>query len=121
MERTWQQVYLRPINIHTTTLAWELSGTPPAREPQTCFISFPNAAESRDCPVKGYKGRAVMVTWLRVHFLHRHMWDIVVILKDGNLLHPWCPFCDMLVLWEDLNSLHPNTAQYAKGEEWRKI
>ena len=58
-----------------------------------------------------------MKTVIRIHFLYRHMKDTIIILYDGNLPHPQCPCCDMLVLWAALNSCHPNTAQCAKGGE----
>ena len=41
----------------------------------------------------------------------------MVILEEGNLSHPWCPRCDMLLLWASLNSRYPNTALCAKGVE----
>ena len=28
---------------------------------------------------------------MRVHFLHQHVRDTVIILEEGNLPHPWCP------------------------------
>ena len=35
----------------------------------------------------------------------------VVILEEGNLPHPWCPLCDMLVPWKDLNGTHRRMEQ----------
>ena len=55
-----------------------------------------------------------------VHFLHRHVLDTVVILEEGNLPHPWCTRCDMLVPRRALNSRHPATAQCARGAEQKR-
>ena len=52
-----------------------------------------------------------------VHFLHQHVLDTVVILEEGNLPHPRCTRCDMLVLRRALNDRHPATSQCARGEE----
>ena len=54
---------------------------------------------------------------LHVHFLNLHVQDTMIILEEGNLIHPPCPRCDMLVLWDAFNGRHPNTAQCAKGVE----
>ena len=48
-------------------------------------------------------GRAGTRTAMRVHFWIRHMRDTVIILEEGNLPHPICPRCDMLVPWRALN------------------
>ena len=57
---------------------------------------------------------------MRVHFLHRHILDTVVILDEVNLLHPWCTRCDMLVPRRDLNGRHPTTAQCARVDERKR-
>ena len=54
---------------------------------------------------------------MRVHFLHRHILNTMVILEEGNLPHPRCARCDMLVPRRDLNDRHPATAQCARGLE----
>ena len=56
-------------------------------------------------------------TVIRIHFLHRHVRDTVIIVEEGNLPHPWCARCYMLVLWAALNGHHPNTSQCVKGAE----
>ena len=58
---------------------------------------------------------------MMLHFLHRYVWDTVVILEEGNLPHPWCPRCDMLVPWSTLNERHIATAQCARGEERKQL
>ena len=55
-----------------------------------------------------------------VHFLHRHVFDTVVILEEGNLPQPRCARCDMLVPWRDLNGRHPATAQCDRGAERKR-
>ena len=52
-----------------------------------------------------------------VHFLHRHILDTVVILEVGNLSHPRCNRCNILVPWRALNSRRLVTAQCARGAE----
>ena len=55
-----------------------------------------------------------------VHFLHLNVQDTVVILEEGNLPHPQCPQCDILVPYHILNGRHPATAQYARGAEQKR-
>ena len=71
----------------------------------------------RICPVEGCPGRVVTRTEMRVHFLHRHVLDSVVITEEGNFPHPHCAQCNMLVPPEALNGRHPATAQFARGAE----
>ena len=47
---------------------------------------------------------------MRVHFVHRHVQDTVVMLEEGNLPHPWCARCDMQVPRKALNGRHLGTA-----------
>ena len=47
------------------------------------------------------------------------MWDNMIIVEKGNLPHTQCLRCDILVSWASLNGCHPNTAQCAKGVEWK--
>ena len=61
-----------------------------------------------------------MRTEMRVHFLHRHFQNTVVILEGGNPPHPQCPRCDMLMLWKALNGRHTSTAYCAKGMERKR-
>ena len=60
-------------------------------------------------------------TWtaMRVHFWRLHVRDIVIILEEGNLPHPMCSRCDMLVPWRSLNGRHKNTAM-CRSEAERK-
>ena len=80
-------------------------------------MEFPAKAGTRPCPVKGCSGQALMRMAMRVQFWNRHIRDTVVILDEGNLLHPQCAMCDMLVLWRALNGTHRQTAQCKRGAE----
>ena len=66
-------------------------------ELRTTRMAFPTVGGPRKFPVEGYPGRAAIRKAMRLHFLHRHVRDTVVILELGNLPHPQCPCCDMLV------------------------
>ena len=68
----------------------------------------------------GVPGKLATRTEMRVHFVHRHVLDTVVMLEEGNFPHPRSARCDMQVPWRALNGRHPGTAQCAKGAE-RKI
>ena len=46
---------------------------------------------------------------MTMHFWYRHVRDIMVILEEVNLPHPWFPLCDMLVPWKALNGTHQCT------------
>ena len=54
---------------------------------------------------------------MRVHFVHRHVLDTVVMLEEGNFPHPRCARCDMQVPRRALNGRHPGTTQCLKGAE----
>ena len=44
----------------------------------------------------------------------------MVILEEGNLPHPRCFLCDMLVPWKALNRIHRRTAQCTRGAEQKR-
>ena len=44
----------------------------------------------------------------------------MVILEEGNLPHPRCPLCNMLVLWKSLNGIHTRTSQCTRGTERKR-
>ena len=54
---------------------------------------------------------------MQVHFLYQHVLDTVVIMEEGNLPHPYCTRCEMLVPYRALNSRHPAIYQCARGAE----
>ena len=57
---------------------------------------------------------------MRVHFLHRHFLNTVVILQNGNSPHQRCALCDMLVPCRALNGRHPGTGQCKRGAERKR-
>ena len=52
-------------------------------------VSFMRMTGPREFLVKGCQGRAATQTGLHMHFVHHHVWNTVVIMKYGNLPHPW--------------------------------
>ena len=77
-------------------------------KPQTYRIEFPKGG-AKECPVEGCPGREGTRTAMRVHLWRRHVRDIVIILKEGNLPHPICPRCDIFVPLKALNGRHKRT------------
>ena len=71
-------------------------------------------------PVEGCPGRAGKRTATRMHFFNWQIRDTVIILEEGNLPHPRCPRCDMLVPWRALHGRHRATTQCAKGAEQKR-
>ena len=61
---------------------------PPRGEVHTYWIYFPEVMTCLRCPVEGCQGVATIWTNLHVHFLHRYMWDAIVILEEGNIPYP---------------------------------
>ena len=57
---------------------------------------------------------------MRVHFVHRHVLDTVVIMEEGSSPHPRCTKCNMQVPRRSLNGRHPGTAQCTKGVERKR-
>ena len=61
---------------------------------------------------------------MRVHFWNRNIRDTVVILEEGNLSHPRCPLCGMLVSLRALNWTHRRIAECklaAERKQWRLV
>ena len=81
------------------------------------MMNFPSVGGgASNCQVEGCPGWATM----RVHLLHQHVRDTVIILEEGKLPQPRFPLWDMLVPWMDLNGRHITTAQCAKGAERKR-
>ena len=78
--------------------------------PQT--TGGPRTYSRRQCPVEGCPGVSATRAAMRVHFVHRHVYDTVVILEEGNLPLPRCPRCDLQVPRRALNGRHLGTAHY---------
>ena len=57
---------------------------------------------------------------LRVHFMHRHVRDTVVILEEGGHPVPRCPKCDILFTWRALNFNPHATEMCSRGDEQRQ-
>ena len=70
--------------------------------------------------MEGCPGALATRTAMRVHFVHRHVQDIVVMLEEGKLPHPRCPRCDLQVPRKVLNGRHLGTAQCKKGAEQKR-
>ena len=84
-------------------------------------MAFLTRERPRHCPVEGCSGKGEATrNAMRVHFWHMHVQDTVVILEEGDLPHPRCPLCDMLVPWWSLNVSHNVTAQCEKGTEQKQ-
>ena len=80
-------------------------------EPGTYRMAFTAREVPRPCPVEGCSGRASTRTAMKVHFCNQHVKDTVVILEEGNLPHPRCPLCDMLMPLKALNGTHRRMSQ----------
>ena len=57
---------------------------------------------------------------MRVHFVHRHVHNTVVILEEVNLPLPQCPRCDLQVSRKALNGRHLEIGQCRKGSEQKQ-
>ena len=51
-------------------------------------MNFPKGGR-RQCPVEGFPVVSETRAAMRVHFVHRHVHDTVVILEEGNLPLPY--------------------------------
>ena len=71
--------------------------------------------EDSGVPVRGLQERTISRENIRVHFVHRHVRDTIVILEEGNCPHPLCPDCDMFALRSALNWWHYDTTLCAQG------
>ena len=71
-------------------------------------------------PCGGVPGEMATRTAMRVHFVHRHVLNTMVMLEEGNLSHQRCAKCDMKAPQRELNGHHPGTAQFAKGAEKKR-
>ena len=56
--------------------------------PQTFRMTFLTRGVPRTCAVEGCLGQVATRTAMRVHFLHGHVLDNVVILEEGKQSHP---------------------------------
>ena len=98
--------------------SWEASAM--GGKPQTYQMAFLTKGRPQSCPPEGFPGWAGTRMEMWMQLFNRHVRDIVIILEEGNLPHPRCPRCDMLVPWMALNGRHHATAQYQKGAEIKR-
>ena len=59
-------------------------------------------------------------TNFRIHSVHCHVWDMLVILKEGNNSHPRCSYCDIILPWVALKPRHPEIDLCAQGAERKR-
>ena len=57
---------------------------------------------------------------MRVHFVHWHVHDTVVILEEGNLPLPQCPRQDLQFSRKALNGRHLGNSQCRTGTERKR-
>ena len=88
--------------------------------PWTFRMTLPAKGRPRSCSVEGCPGRVATRTEMRVQFLHRHVLNIVVILEEGNLSHPRCARCNILVPRRALNGRYPAMSQCARVVERKR-
>ena len=91
--------------------------TASGEEPYTYSMASRTAGGPRNYPVVGCLGQAATRLVMWVHFSHRHVWDNIIILEEGNLPHPQFSRCDILVPWRAMNGRNLATAQFSKGTE----
>ena len=83
-------------------------------------MSFPTKYGRRQCLVEGCPGVSATRAAMRVHLVHRHVHDTVVILEEGNLPLPWCPRFNLQVSRKALNGRHLETSQCRTGTEQKR-
>ena len=83
-------------------------------------MHFPAKDGRRRCLAEGCPGVLATRAAMRVHFVHRHVHDTVVILEEGNLPLPRCPWCDLQVSRKELNGRHLGTSQCRTGTERKR-
>ena len=83
-------------------------------------MHFPTKGGRRRCPVEICPEVLATRAAMRVHFVHRHVHDTVVMLEEVNLPLPRCPWCDLQVSSKALNERHLGTIQCRTGTECKK-
>ena len=83
---------------------WLATSTHP--ETRLYSVSFHRVAGTVECPVEGCGGLVSTRTNISIHFVHHHVQETIVIIEEGNLPHPHCPKCDMLVPWAEMKHRH---------------
>ena len=80
-------------------------------------MSFPEERGRRRCPVERCPGVLGTRAAMKVHFVHRHVHNTVVVLEEGNLHLPRCPRCDLQVSRKAHFGRHLGTIQCRKETE----
>ena len=70
--------------------------------------------------MEGCLGILATRTAMRVHFVHRHVHDTVVMLEEGNLPLPRFPRCDLQVSRKAINGRHLGTIQCRTRKERKR-
>ena len=70
--------------------------------------------------MEGCPGVSATRAAMRVHFVHRHVHNTVVILEEGKLPLPRCPRCDLQVSRKALNRRHLETSQCRTGTKQKR-
>ena len=70
--------------------------------------------------MEGCPGLLATRASMRVHFVHRHVHNNVVILEEGNLPLSRCPWCDLQVSRKALNGRHLETSQCRTRKERKR-
>ena len=55
-----------------------------------------------------------------VNFLHIYVWDTMIILEDGKIPDPQCPWCDIMLPWKAFNGQHTTITQCSKGAQQKR-
>ena len=86
--------------------------------PRIYKTNFPTKGGRQQCPVEGCLGVSESRAAMRVHFVHRHVHDTVVILEEGNLPLPRCSRLALVGLQVAPIERLPGDLQVAPGAPW---
>ena len=89
-------------------------------DPKLYRVSFPREYGPVGCLVEVCEGWAAMRTNLRIHFVYRLMRYTIVILEEGNRIHPRFPEYYMFVPWAALNRSHLVMDLCARGGDSKR-
>ena len=64
----------------------------------------------------GYPCTAKTLTNMRAYFAQMHPGPTIIIPEEGYHAHPYCPHCDMSILWATVWATHPQVAMCEAGE-----
>ena len=107
--------HTRTQHVRTVEGRQSWAASPPGEELRTYRLALPTVGGLQSCIVEGCPRQAKTRTAIHAHFLHRHVQGTVAILEEGNLPHPQCLQCNMLVPSNILNGRHHATVQCARG------